>query len=108
MDWHLIILDGTDIEQNKPEQLLREFVRIYESKNTPKDFALFRRNDNTDSRYAFYLTPVASDYCSTLISRYTHGVPCDKPNMSEISWAAGDGGTWRLFATAKASGIKEN
>ncbi len=102
MDWHLIILDGVDIAQNEPEELRKGFERIYNSENSPKDFALFTRKDNTDSRYTVYLTPAASERCSALIACYTHGVSCAKPDLSEISWKAGDGGAWRLLATAKA------
>ncbi len=96
MEWHVIMLSNSHIEEGRLFEFLEHVKKIYESKNNPESFGLFQ--SHTGDEWKGYLTPVAAHHCSELIKNYSC-VSCNKPHpdKDKLSWVAGDE-SWSIFS----------
>jgi hypothetical protein len=86
MPWYEITFSPEDINARRAITLIQEFGDICIACASPKDAALFKRNE---SAYVYYLSPGAARIAAKVIVAYS-GVACSAPTRSEVKLMAGD------------------
>lgn len=89
MLWYNINFSETDIINNKPQNVLSEFKKLY--KREFEGLALFSENNVTTKSYTYYLS-IPKIY-EEILQRYLfhhNAKSCDKPKVENITFLWGD------------------
>jgi hypothetical protein len=89
-NWSEVIFnsDKITIDGTLSADFLEEVSEIYNQTGSPADFAVYKDLVG-DSAEIYYLTPVASGSCQSLLQKY-HGVSCKDPSLAEKFKIFGD------------------
>jgi hypothetical protein len=96
MSWHRIVFPLTTTINPEVVEIGKIVIARYEAENKPAGFGMFHATQGSegelDDKLLVYLSPVASELCSSELSeRYTLE-PCEAPANDEpnIAWVHGD------------------
>jgi hypothetical protein len=101
VSWYKVTFN-TDYDRplETPLKLALKANEIYTTNGSPSGFALFSELDDAFQYFTLYFSPVAADYCRSLIAPYSP-TPCDKPDPSKstasFKLTAGNRKGWDLL-----------
>ena len=96
MNWYQVTFTTEEVvDFGKLTQMTGEFSKMYYSKLSPLDVALFKNKDSLETEI-LYFTPSCGAYCPELLARY-NASPCDKPSPDSTKLLIGEGSAKRLL-----------